>query len=41
MVEARARILVVDDNRPLTRAVERLLSMGGYEVSLAFDGLQG
>ena len=38
---ARARILVVDDNRPLTRAVERLLSMGGYEVSLAFDGLQG
>ena len=41
MVEARARILVVDDNRPLTRALERLLSMGGYEVSLAFDGLQG
>jgi len=41
MVEARARILVVDDNRPLTRAVERLLRMGGYEVSLAFDGLQG
>jgi len=41
MAGASARILVVDDNRPLTRAVERLLSMGGYEVSLAFDGLQG
>ena len=34
------RILVVDDNVDAASTLGRLLSMDGYEVSIAFDGLQ-
>ncbi|HEY6797692.1 MAG TPA: response regulator transcription factor [Kineosporiaceae bacterium] len=33
------RVLVVDDERPLTRLVGTYLERGGFEVVLAFDGL--
>jgi two-component system response regulator MprA len=39
-VPASARILVVDDDRSLRRAISRALELEGYEVELAEDGLQ-
>jgi two-component system response regulator MprA len=39
-VSASARILVVDDDRSLRRAISRALELEGYEVELAEDGLQ-
>jgi len=35
-----ARILVVDDDREIASAVEKLLTREGYEVIKAYDGLQ-
>jgi len=35
------RILVVDDERPLRDVLRRALTLAGYEVRLAEDGLQG
>jgi two-component system response regulator MprA len=35
-----ARILVVDDDRSLRRAISRTLELEGYEVELAEDGVQ-
>lgn len=35
-----ARILVVDDDREIASAVEKLLNREGYEVIKAYDGLQ-
>ena len=35
------RILVVDDERPLRDVLRRALTLGGYEVRLAEDGLEG
>jgi two-component system response regulator MprA len=35
------RILVVDDERPLRDVLRRALSLSGYDVRLAEDGLQG
>lgn len=34
------RILVVDDNRSIVKALELILKREGYEVSTAFDGLE-
>jgi two-component system response regulator MprA len=39
-VPASARILVVDDDRSLRRAISRALELEGYEVEVAEDGLQ-
>jgi two-component system response regulator MprA len=39
-VPASARILVVDDDRSLRRAISRALELEGYEAELAEDGLQ-
>lgn len=38
---APARILVVDDDRSLRRAIGRALELEGYDVELAEDGVQG
>jgi two-component system, OmpR family, response regulator MprA len=35
------RILVVDDERPLRDVLRRALTLAGYEVRLAVDGLEG
>ena len=35
-----ARILVVDDDREIVKAIDRLLSMEGYEVLKAYNGLE-
>jgi DNA-binding response OmpR family regulator len=35
-----ARILAVDDDREIVRALEKLLMMEGYEVVKTYDGLQ-
>jgi two-component system response regulator MprA len=37
---ASARILVVDDDRSLRRAVTRVLELEGYEVEAAVDGVE-
>jgi len=37
---SQGRILVVDDEEPLTRAVARGLTAAGYEVSTAVDGMR-
>jgi two-component system response regulator MprA len=37
---ASARILVVDDDRSLRRAISRALELEGYEVEVAEDGVQ-
>ncbi|MDF2541470.1 MAG: vanR2 [Herbinix sp.] len=34
-----ARILVVDDDKEIVRAIDRLLTMEGYDVVKAYDGL--
>jgi DNA-binding response OmpR family regulator len=34
------RILVVDDDREIVRALEKLLTLEGYEVVKAYDGLE-
>jgi two-component system response regulator MprA len=39
-VPASARILVVDDDRSLRRAISRALELEGYEVEVAEDGLR-
>lgn len=36
----KARILVVDDDKEIVRAIERLLILEGYEVEVAYDGMQ-
>lgn len=38
---AKARILVVDDDRPTVLIVSSILKKHGYEVFTAFDGLDG
>ena len=40
-MDAKARILVVDDNRSLVRVLEQLLRKNGFDVITAFDGLEG
>ena len=35
-----ARILVVDDDREIVKAIDKLLSMEGYEVLKAYNGLE-
>lgn len=35
-----ARILVVDDDREIANAIEKFLTLEGYEVVKAYDGLQ-
>src|SRR5580700_4263657 len=37
---SQGRILVVDDEEPLTRAIGRALTAAGYEVSTAIDGMR-
>lgn len=36
----RERILVVDDDKEIVKAIEKLLSLEGYEVEKAYDGLE-
>lgn len=36
----QARILVVDDDRAIVQAIEKLLTMEGFEVVKAYDGVQ-
>jgi two-component system phosphate regulon response regulator PhoB len=38
---SRARILIIEDERPLAEALAASLEREGYEVALAFDGRQG
>lgn len=38
---AKARILVVDDNRPTALIISSVLKKRGYEVFTAYDGLEG
>lgn len=35
-----ARILVVDDDREIVKAIDKLLTMEGYEVVRAYDGIE-
>jgi len=35
-----ARILVVDDDKEIVKAIEKFLSLAGYEVVKAYDGLE-
>lgn len=37
---SKGRVLLVDDEEPLTRAIGRSLTRNGYEVVIALDGLQ-
>lgn len=39
--EQKTRILLVEDERKLARSLERQLTRLGYEVELAFDGVEG
>jgi two-component system, sensor histidine kinase len=39
--ERRARVLVVDDNRDAAESLGMLLSVAGYDVSIAYSGLEG
>jgi two-component system alkaline phosphatase synthesis response regulator PhoP len=41
MTESKKRILVVDDEKPLAKALEMKLTMAGFEVVTAFDGEEG
>jgi len=36
-----ARIILIDDNEPLRRALQRVLERGGHQVQAAEDGKQG
>jgi DNA-binding response OmpR family regulator len=38
---AKARILVVDDDRPTVMIISSILKKQGYEVFTAFDGMNG
>jgi len=40
-MDAKARILVVDDDHPTAMIIERVLRKQGYQVSTAFDGREG
>jgi DNA-binding response OmpR family regulator len=40
-MEAKVRILVVDDDHPTAMIIERVLRKQGYQVSTAFDGREG
>lgn len=40
-MKEKQRILIVDDNRALVRAAERVLQKHGFDVLTAFDGLEG
>lgn len=40
VVEARRRILIVDDNKDTVRLLSRLLTRRGHEVLSAYDGLE-
>ena len=40
-MEAKKRILIIDDNRALVLAAERVLQKNGFDVLTAFDGLKG
>ncbi|MDF2908427.1 MAG: vanR2, partial [Herbinix sp.] len=35
-----AKVLVVDDDREIVKAIDKLLSMEGYEVLKAYNGLE-
>jgi DNA-binding response OmpR family regulator len=35
------KILVIEDEKPLARAMELKLTHSGYEIKTAFDGLEG
>lgn len=35
-----ARILVVDDDREIVKAIDKMLTMDGYEVVKAYDGME-
>src|SRR5262249_33250858 len=37
----RRRVLVIDDDRDVTSGLKRALEMGGHEVAVAYDGVQG
>jgi CheY-like chemotaxis protein len=39
--DKKQRILIIDDNRSLVLAAERVLQKNGFEVLTAFDGLEG
>jgi DNA-binding response OmpR family regulator len=39
-MKAKARILVVDDNRSLVRIMEGILQRQGYEIVTAYDGVE-
>jgi DNA-binding NtrC family response regulator len=39
--EAKMKILIVDDNQSLAFVIQYMLEQKGYEVSSAFDGLEG
>jgi two-component system alkaline phosphatase synthesis response regulator PhoP/two-component system response regulator VicR len=39
--KVRKRILAVDDQRDIARLVQVLLERAGYEVTLAYDGVEG
>jgi CheY-like chemotaxis protein len=41
IMEEKKRILIIDDNRALVLAAERVLQKNGYDVLTAFDGLKG
>src|SRR5690242_16825920 len=38
---ARVRVLVIEDNRATADSLGRLLDLYGYEVRVAYDGLDG
>jgi CheY-like chemotaxis protein len=40
-MQYKQRVLIIDDNRSLVLAAERVLQKEGYDVSTAFDGTQG
>jgi CheY-like chemotaxis protein len=40
-MEAKKRILIIDDNRALVLAAERVLEKNGFDVLIASDGLEG
>ena len=39
--QARPQVLVVDDEPPMRAALTRALELGGFEVELAIDGVDG
>jgi DNA-binding response OmpR family regulator len=41
LVESIVRVLIVEDNRTLVRALRQLLEEEGYAVDLAYDGEEG